>query len=180
MSDLIDKISNMKWKPIIHSNQKTNYEVSESGMIRNIGTMKILRPAKTKDGFYQVTLIINGRHVTKKVHQLVAEAFLPNEKSRKKVRHLNGNKLDNRVENLEWAGPLKGIWKPFPVDNSGLCGENAPNNKYSAEKIAGVCGLLNEGGRSIREISEITGVSVQTISSVKSRRSWRHISENYL
>ena len=136
MPDLVDKILEIKWKPIVHDDQKTNYEISETGMVRNSITNKFLTPTKTQDGFYQVTLIINGKRITKKIHNLVAEAFLYNPKYRKRVRHIDGNKWNNNVKNLEWAGPMKGIWKPFPQANNEIRrGEDALNNKYNSETL---------------------------------------------
>ena len=180
MGDLIDKILEIKWETIFHVNQKTNYEISENGMARNKTTNKILTPAKTQDGFYQITLIVDGKRITKKVHNLVAEAFLPNPKHRKRVRHIDGNKLNNNLKNLEWAGPLKGISKPFPQANNKIrCGEDALNNKYSEEQIIGVCSLLSEGNITNVDVSRITGVPSKIVSKIKNRKLWRHISESY-
>lgn len=54
-------------------------------------------------GYYQVKLRINGRQVNKSLHRLLAETFIPNPNKFRTINHINGNKLDNRLENLEWA-----------------------------------------------------------------------------
>ncbi len=55
-----------------------------------------------KKGYYNVCLFKNGKH-NKKVHRLVAEAFLENNNNYPCINHIDGNKLNNNVENLEWC-----------------------------------------------------------------------------
>src|SRR5215203_549588 len=49
--------------------------------------------------------IVNLGHRPYRLHRLLAIAFIPNPRNYPLVRHLNDNKLDNRLENLEWGGP---------------------------------------------------------------------------
>lgn len=64
---------------------------------------RILATHKDKDGYLIVTFSINNKKTTHKVHRLVAEAFIPNPESKNTVNHIDGNKSNNIVTNLEWA-----------------------------------------------------------------------------
>ena len=91
------------WKPIYINNEITSYDISIYGEVRVSTTLKI-RSLSIRTGYNTCTLIHNNKKYTKQVHRLVAEAFIPNDDSNKKhVNHKNYNKLDNRVENLEWV-----------------------------------------------------------------------------
>lgn len=88
--------------------QMTGYEgkymVSNLGRIRSLLNGSkfygILKPAIHKGGYLRVRLYDNKSLL---VHRLVAQTFIPNPKNKATVNHKNGNKKDNRVENLEWA-----------------------------------------------------------------------------
>lgn len=84
------------------------YEVSNLGNVRSLnyrrtGKASLLSPGVNGDGYYNVALFKDGSAKTKTVHQLVAECFLNHTACGMKlvVNHINLNKLDNRVENLE-------------------------------------------------------------------------------
>ena len=92
------------WKDI--PGYETLYQVSNLGNIRSLhnygGKYNILRQ-QIKRGYYQVGLRKNGIRKWHQVHRLVAGAFLCNKDNLPQVNHKNENKLDNRVENLEWC-----------------------------------------------------------------------------
>ena len=90
-----------QWKQI--KNYK-KYEVSDLGHVRNKNTGRILSPGIQTCGYYLVCLSENGKVKTHSVHRLVMDAFMPIPNSdRLDINHKNYNKLDNRLENLEWC-----------------------------------------------------------------------------
>ena len=64
---------------------------------------KMKKPTVNKCGYYQTVLNKNGKKRNVLVHRLVAEAFLPNLYNKPTINHIDGNKLNNRLDNLEWA-----------------------------------------------------------------------------
>lgn len=70
---------------------------------RIIATNKIRKSFKNNSGYLRVGLKDKDKLKTCLVHQLVAQAFIPNLENKKNVNHINGDKTDNRVENLEWV-----------------------------------------------------------------------------
>lgn len=89
----------MKWKKI---EGYEKYSVSDTGLVRNDVTGKILLPYTTKKGYLRLHLTENGTTKNHLVHRLVAQAFIPNPCNFDTVDHINGDKTDNRVENLQW------------------------------------------------------------------------------
>lgn len=85
-----------------------NYEVSNLGDVRSTnynktGMTKKLKLIKTSGGYLTVTLSCNHVQKREKVHRLVAKAFIPNPENKQEVNHKDGNKTNNRLDNLEWA-----------------------------------------------------------------------------
>ena len=83
------------------------YEVSNYGRVRSYhyGYPRILLPEIDADGYERVRLCDNGKQSKRFIHRLVAEHFkgIPINYECLTVYHLNGNKRDNRPENLEWV-----------------------------------------------------------------------------
>jgi hypothetical protein len=80
----------------------SNYEISNYGEVRNKITNKILKLGLL-GGYLSITLIINGKKILFKIHRLVAEYFLVCPDEIHVVNHKDGNKINNRLENLEWV-----------------------------------------------------------------------------
>ena len=100
------------WKKI----NNFDYEISNTGEIRN-SKNKIIKQRRDKDGYYIVNLYKDGIQYTKKVHRLVAEAFIPNPESKPQIDHIDTNRLNNSVENLKWCTKEENMNNPLTKNN---------------------------------------------------------------
>lgn len=79
-------------------------EVSNEGRIKsNLRDGRILKATSDQKGYLRLRVTINRQKHSYKVHRLVAQAFVDNPQGRPQVNHKDGNKQNNRAENLEWV-----------------------------------------------------------------------------
>lgn len=99
-----------KWKPI--QGYEGLYEISNMGNVKSLigwngriyyPRIKLLQQSTTTTGYKKVELSKNGVKKSIKVHRLVATAFIENKDNKPFVNHMDGNRLNNNIDNLEWC-----------------------------------------------------------------------------
>lgn len=141
------------------------YEVSNLGRVRSLprnGTIpepRIMKIGKDKDGYGVVTLR-NTKRCTKRVHRLIANAFLPNPYNKPQINHKDGNKLNNIIDNLEWATGSENILHAKRVGLQMEC----PNRKRVRQLDPN--NILVAEFQSMREAEQVTGIHWTGISAV--------------
>lgn len=78
------------------------YQVSNLGRVKRVTTGRILKGGKDKYGYLIVNLYKYSVGSIKTIHRLVAEAFIPNPENKPQVNHVDENKTNNSLDNLEW------------------------------------------------------------------------------
>jgi hypothetical protein len=79
------------------------YEVMEDGRFFSIKSSKFLKPSLSSNGYYMLTLSNGGKTKRFHLHRLVAIRFIPNPHNKPQINHIDGNKQNNNVVNLEWC-----------------------------------------------------------------------------
>ena len=103
------KFDSQHWKPTYIYPER--YLVSDKGEVYSVANNAFLKHHLLR-GYHRVTLSSKGESRHAFVHQLVARAFIPNPENKPTVDHINGDKADNRVENLRWATLLENVRNP--------------------------------------------------------------------
>jgi hypothetical protein len=173
------------WKPV--SGFEGVYEVSDLGRVRSLertcaGRRKhvpacILKNIKHKRGYPVVRLHHpSGWTVQKKVHLLVAAAFLPNPNNLPEVDHVEGNKNDCRACKLEWVTTAENQRRAIALGlKKPVRGEASGGAKLTDEKVREIRLLAKTTKTSHRKIGEMFGVKLLTIFNVVHRKTWAHV-----
>ncbi len=123
------------WKPI--DEYKNLYEVSNKGNIRSVYRYKkILKQKRSKSGYMYIYLCKDKNIKVFSVHRLVAKAFIANPQNKPCVNHIDGNKANNNLSNLEWVTYSENekhsynVLKKKVYGNKHLVGDNRYNSKH--------------------------------------------------
>ena len=170
---------NVEWKPVIINGNYSLYEVSNEGDIRNITNFKIMKTFETKAGYKSIGLVYNHHRYVFLIHRLVAQAFIPNPENKPQVNHIDGNKKNNNVANLEWATAYENMNHAVTNGLLDIKGDKHPESKYTEKQIREVCKMLENGKYPLHEIQVKTSVKKDLIYQIKKGRAWRHISKDY-
>jgi hypothetical protein len=146
------------------------------GMYNNITTRPESESKKSIDtcGYYQVWLSKNGRGKHYLVHRLIAKAFLDNPENKKDVNHKNGNKLDNVLDNLEWATRSENIIHAFKNNlKKPSSGSKHGMSRLKEDDVLKIRELV--GKHTKLELAEMFGVGRRNINNIVNYKSWTHI-----
>lgn len=151
-----------------------NYSVSTEGQVRNDITGKLLSPGTTGNGYQKVVLYSQGKRNEYSVHRLVALAFLDNPENKPQVNHIDGNKANNNLNNLEWCTVSENLVHAYAHGLTSTKGNNSRVAKLTEKDVVSIKEMIRDGHRLI-DIAKQFGVRKSTISQIKSGRNWSHV-----
>ena len=143
--------------------ENTQYYIHDDGAIFNSKTLRFIKP-QSNGRYLKVTLSINGKERQFLVHRLVAKAFIPNPQNKPEVNHINGNRYDNRVENLEWVTASENQIHAVKT-NLKKHGTDLWNGKFAKEQVLEII-RRKHNGESCRKLGKEYGVDATTISAI--------------
>ena len=108
------------------------YSVNNYGEVRNNKTGKLMKPRKNETGYLRINLTKNGKPKCMRVHRLVAQAFIPNPENKLQVNHIDFNRENNCVSNLEWVTNQENT--QYSVCNRKLPGQRKKRNNKTGER----------------------------------------------
>lgn len=138
------------------------YQVSNLGNVKRLagqcGTVyrkeKILSKSLTHDGYEKVRLIHREKDVTKRVHRLVAETFVPNPEGKETVNHIDGNKQNNFATNLEWMDRHEQLDHAYRLSlKTSITGEDNANAKLTKEQVDYIRQHYKKGSREFGSVA---------------------------
>lgn len=147
---------------------KPDYFGSTLGRIKSLkwGKEKILKMTPDKDGYLQVTLFIEGKQKTFKVHRIVAELFIENPEGKPAVNHIDGDKQNNFVENLEWVTRSENMRHAYDMGlKIALRGEDRSDSKLTNEQVIYI--RNNPDGLTGKELAAKFGVTDTVIGAIQ-------------
>lgn len=134
--------------------------------------MKRLSLVNHKNGYTYVQLSLNGKKLLKRVHRLIALAFLG--KSELQVNHIDGNKSNNNLSNLEYVSSFDNMKHAHKLNLYNFKGENHNQSTLTNDIVKALRSEFDSGSRII-DISKKYNIKYGHVEKVVKRRIWKHV-----
>lgn len=155
------------------------YQISNFGRVYHNYLKIIMKPGLSTSGYLFIVMRTRKGSKIIQLHRLVLIAFNDIcDREKYDVNHINGNKQQNYLYNLEWATRSDNILHAY---NTGLhpLGENNTLSKITEETAKNICELLQSNKYTNKEIAEMTNSTISIVSDIKKGKNWRYVSKNY-
>ena len=168
------------WKPVPIPEFIEDYEISSLGRVRRLRNMppslagRILKPHKIPKGYCQVRLCSPVDRRMLLIHRLVMLAFVGPVPERMQVNHLNGNKEDNCLENLEYTTASANVRHAFAIGLKNQQGENNQSSTITENDVRQIRSLYASGW-TLASLGKRFQMTKQGISLIVKRKNWSHI-----
>jgi len=166
---LIQAVGTTRYSPVKYLD---TFEVFPDGSIWRYGRQ--LKGAVTINGYRQHKLKVKGVQNLRSTHRVIAECFIPNPENKPQVNHINGIKLDNRVENLEWVTASENHKHAFAIGlQVARKGSQSNATRLIEDDIKLIFGMKGFGYNQY-QIADAFDVSEGVIGKILRKESWKH------
>lgn len=166
-------------KELVIPGCRKKYLIYDDGQVFDIERNKFRKPVEHRKGYYKMSFRIYGKVKCLFVHRLVLMTFNPVEGMENlQVNHIDGNKKNNCLENLEWCTLQENIdhaVKNGLFKNCTGYGSQSHNHKLNEKSVAEIKRDLFCNHISIRKVAEKYGVSFATIFQIKKGNNWKQV-----
>lgn len=153
------------WKPVLHN---PHMEVSNLGRIKRLkGKNKGIQGhfCLDKDGYCKISVLNEfGKWTQTSVHRVVAIAFIPNPNNKPQVNHIDGNRQNNQVSNLEWVTSRENVLHSFTKGNRKKCTEVQKNRILTQFQIDNIDKLRQY--YTVAQIAKLFNIEYQSLKNV--------------
>lgn len=164
-----------EWKDI--QGFRDLYQISNLGRVRRKDTLKVLKPLTLSKGYKGIRLYINNiKAKTQKIHRLVATYYIDNPLNLSQVNHKDGNKSNNRVENLEWCSNDYNM-NHAVVNALILKGEKRTSSKCTESSLYYLQPLIDYGF-TIKQLSIVFNMSKNAMKEIIRGNTYKHLNLN--
>ena len=171
------------YKHIVYKGKSTNYIIYEDGAVVNIKTGKKLKrlPIDKNQRYERVKLSIDGVSHCVGIHRLLMMAFHPvDNMDLLQVNHIDGDRHNNDLSNLEWCTPSENIVHAFRHNlRIPMSGENNGRAKLNAKIVTDICNDIMENKYTEQELANKYNISSSLIHNIKKKKTWKFITEKY-
>jgi DNA-binding XRE family transcriptional regulator len=166
-----------------------DYEASSLGNIRSLDKIvpkwnapfyrkrkgKILKKSIGTNGYYYISMYKDKKQKSFKVARVIAQTFLNNPRNLPEVNHINSNRTDDRVQNLEWCNRSQNMKHAFDKGFACQKGEKNGYSKLSKKEVIEIKRLHSIGDYKQKELAKIFNISKTTIHNVIKGKTWSHL-----
>lgn len=153
----------------------SRFEISEYGIIRNRKTKSVKSQYLNDAGYPMITISKGNKSNPYRVHKLLAEMFIPNPDKKPEVNHIDGNKKNYALSNLEWSTHAENMGHAFTTGLANNTGERNGMNKISEATARQIKELLATGMSQYKIANQIGSISRSTVLKIKLGLMWAHV-----
>lgn len=152
------------WKDV--ENYNGIYQISSFGNLKTLRTNTLIKQEMNK-GYFEANLCKNGKVQHVRIHRLVAQAFIPNPLNKPHINHIDGNKSNNNINNLEWCTHKENM---VHARKNGLFNEEKMHDVIKA--------MVNSTKKPVLQLkNNVVIAEFESISDAKRKTKTNHISE---
>lgn len=156
--------------------ENLDYEINSEGIVRRISTKRIKKSFKRPDGYIGIQLYITKEKVKNyQLHRLIANAFIPNPDNKLYVNHIDSNRENNSLNNLEWVTFEENVKHGYELGYASNKGSNNGFSVLTEEQVLEMRSKRENDNLTYQQLATQYNVSYGCVAGIIQRKNWKHI-----